>query len=278
MSQRQSLEHKRHHHFGRHRSGSYLSRRASSSSSTTADTPSFINGQPRIFQGTDAVPQNRKVTLQRVIDTHHALELKHGNSAQTPTSTSSDYRPTSSSSSMSSDPFTIDFSDMSFPDAEVRAFRYLLRKWDPSTCTPDPAFDLAVTTQQRDSKEKFEESAIKHFFSRVALWDASAEEKQASGMTRSIFFFRNRRSRRRRSRAKSDVGRMLGVAEEEDGSKKEDEGLEALKEVTTREGLAQLLWTLVHSDESEGMVRLREECMGALREMYQVTVTGVEEA
>ncbi|CAN9439769.1 unnamed protein product [Alternaria alternata] len=169
---------------------------------------------------------------------------------------------------MSSDPFTIDFADMSFPDAEVRAFRYLQRRWDANTyCTPDPEFATAIAGR----KEKFEETAIKHFFSRVALWDASAEEKQEAGMTRSVFFFRNRR--RRRSRAKSDVSRMLGIPERDDKDK-EDEALEALKEVTTREGLAQLLWTLVHTDEE--LAGLREECMGALKEMYRVTVTGVE--
>ncbi|KAG9186028.1 hypothetical protein G6011_02584 [Alternaria panax] len=273
MSSRKSLERPRHHHhhFGRHRSGSYLSRRSSSfSSATTPDTQPPSNAPPRIFQGTDAVPQNRKVALQRVIDTHQALERKHSDAAQTPTSTSSD-RPTSSSSSMSSDLFTsLDFADMSFPDAEVRAFQYLLRRWDPNTySTPDPDFEAAIMTGPR--KQKFEETAIKHFFSRVALWDASAQEKQEAGMTRSVFFFRNRQ-RRRRSRAKSDVGRMLGGPQE--AEEKEDEGLSALKEVTTREGLAQLLWTLVHTDGE--MVGLREECTAALKEMYRVTVTGVE--
>jgi hypothetical protein len=173
----------------------------------------------------------------------------------------------------SSDPFTIDFADMSFPDAEVRTFRYLLRRWDSATySTPDPDFESAITSR----KQHFEKTAIKHFFSRVALWDASAEEKQEAGMTRSVFFFRNRKSRTR-SRARSDASRMLGVGGTEGRDKekeKEDEGLEALKEVTTREGLAQLLWTLVHTDEE--LVGLRDECTAALKEMYRVTVTGFE--
>jgi hypothetical protein len=60
---------------------------------------------------------------------------------------------------------------------------------------------------------------------------------------------------------------MLDIAK----SGPEDEGLEALKEVTTREGLAQLLWTLLHTDE-EMNKRLRAECTLALKEMYQVTI------
>jgi hypothetical protein len=255
MSQ-QPLEYKRHHHFGRHRSGSYLSRR---SSSPTTDPPS-PDAQPRIFEGTDAVPQNRKVALQRVIDAHHALELKYGE-VPTPTSTTSE-RPTSSSSSISHDPFTTDLSDLSLPDAEVRAFRYLLHKWDPRAYDSDAEIEKAIERR----KESFEEAIIKHFFSRVALWDASEEEKGTT--SRSVFSFLGRR---RRSRAKSDASRMLGIVE----TVQEDAGLDALKEVTTREGLAQLLWTLLQTPTSEASIlRLRKECRQALEEMYQVTITG----
>ncbi len=251
MSQH-SLETRRHRQFGRHRSGSHLS---THSSFSTAEAPS-CSDQSRVFEGTDALPQNRKVALQRVIDAHHALDLRHVE-APTPTSTTSD-RPTSSSSSISHDRFAIDFSDLPVANAEVRAFRYLLRKWDPRNYAPDPEFDQAI----EDQKVNFGEAVMRHFFSRVALWDTTEEEKQS--MSRSVFFFKNRR---RRSRAKSDASRILDVAK----SEPQDEGLDALKEVTTREGLAQLLWTLLHTDERMNK-RLKVECTAALKEMYQVTV------
>lgn len=209
---------------------------------------------PRVFQGTDAVPQNQRVALQRVIDTHHALELKYGQQVSTPTSTTSD-RPTSSSSSIiSNDPFTIDFSDIPFPDAEVRAFHYLLRLWDARSYAPDPEFDAVIAPR----KAQFEEKVIKHFFSRVALWDASEEEHES--MSRSVFFFR----RRRRSRAKS-VSQTLS----ENGQEEKD----ALKEITTREGLAQLVWTLLHDPSASLDPGLRDMCTEALKEMYHVRVT-----
>ncbi|KAI4947364.1 hypothetical protein J4E91_006716 [Alternaria rosae] len=227
---RPSVESKRHHTFRRHRSGSHLSKHSL--------LPSHI------FEGTDAVLQKRKIALDRVIDTHHALELKYGHVA-TPTSTASD-RPTSSSSSISYDPFTTDFGDLSIPDAEPRI------EW------ADAEFDKAIERR----RESFEEAAIKHFISRVALWDANEEEKQTQ--SRSAFSFLGRR---RRSRAKSDASRMLSIAE----TAKEDAGLDALKEVTTREGLAQLLWTLLAKDEP-ATARLRKECKQALDEWYQVKI------
>ncbi|KAH6864929.1 hypothetical protein BKA58DRAFT_235397 [Alternaria rosae] len=239
---RPSVESKRHHTFRRHRSGSHLSKHSL--------LPSHI------FEGTDAVLQKRKIALDRVIDTHHALELKYGHVA-TPTSTASD-RPTSSSSSISYDPFTTDLGDLSIPDAEVRTFRYLLHRWEPRIEWADAEFDKAIERR----RESFEEAAIKHFISRVALWDANEEEKQTQ--SRSAFSFLGRR---RRSRAKSDASRMLSIAE----TAKEDAGLDALKEVTTREGLAQLLWTLLAKDEP-ATARLRKECKQALDEWYQVKI------
>ena len=239
---RPSLESKRHHTFGRRRSGSHLSSKPSS---------------PHLFEGTDAVLQKRKVALQKVIDTHHALELKYGHVA-TPTSTTSE-RPTSSSSSISYDPFTTDFGDLSIPDAEVRTFRYLLYRWDHDSYTLDPEFDKAIERR----RESFEEAAIKHFISRVALWDASGQEQQTQ--SRSVFSIFGRR---RRSRAKSDASRMLGIAE----TANEDPGLDALKEVTTREGLAQLLSTLLAKDDAPATTRLREECKQAIHEWYQVKI------
>ncbi|KAI4667111.1 uncharacterized protein J4E79_001795 [Alternaria viburni] len=236
---RPSLESKRHHTFGLHRSRSHLSSKPSS---------------PHLFEGTDAVLQKRKVALRNVIQTHHALERKYGHVA-TPTSTSSE-RPTSSSSSISYDPFTTDFGDLSMPDAEVRTFRYLLHRWEPKNLEwADPEFEKVIERR----RESFEEAAIKHFISRVALWDASGQEQQTQ--SRSVFSIFGRR---RRSRAKSDASRMLSIAE----TTKEDPDLDALKEVTTREGLAQLLSTLL-KDDGPATARLREECKQAMHEWYQ---------
>jgi len=239
---RPSLESKRHHTFGRRRSGSHLSSKPSS---------------PHLFEGTDAVLQNRKVALQNVIQTHHALELKYGHVA-TPTSTTSE-RPTSSSSSISYDPFTTEFGDLSIPDAEVRTFRYLLHRWDSNIEWTDPEFEKVIERR----RESFEEAAIKHFISRVALWEANEEETQRQ--SRSVFSIFGRR---RRSRAKSDASRMLSIAE----TTKEDPGLDALKGVTTREGLAQLLSTLLAKDKEPAIARLREECKQAMHEWYQMKI------
>lgn len=241
---RPSLESKRHHTFGLRRSRSHLSSKVPSS---------------HLFEGTDAVLQNRKVALQKVIDTHHALERKYGHVA-TPTSTTSE-RPTSSSSSISYDPFTTDFGDLSIPDAEVRTFRYLLHRWEPKNAEwADPEFEKVIERR----RESFEEAAIKHFISRVALWEANEEETQTQSQSRSVFSIFGRR---RRSRAKSDASRMLSIAE----TTKEDPDLDALKEVTTREGLAQLLSTLLKYD-GPATTKLREECKQAMHEWYQTRI------
>lgn len=248
---------KRHQFLHRdHSSGSRLSIRSFSTPSEHS-----VNEYPRVFQGTDAVPQNQRVALQRVIDTHHALELKYEQEQlPTPTSTSSE-RPTSSSSSiLSADPFTLDFTNLAVADAEIRAFRYLLRLWDPRWYPADAEFDAAIAPV----KAQFEERALKHFINRVALWhSSSSSETSEDSMSRSLFAFR----RRTRSRAKS-VSQMLGedlaaTGEERDG----------LKDVTTREGLAQLVWTLLHDPKVMNGSGLGERCIEALKEMYRMTTT-----
>jgi hypothetical protein len=240
---------KRQHFLGANRSGSQLSSR-----SFSAPIEHSVKEYPRVFQGTDAVPQNQRVALCRVIDTHQALELKYEQEqVPTPTSTTSG-RPTSSSSSIiSTDPLALDFNSIPLSDAEIRAFRYLLRLWDPRSYPADPDFDAAIAPM----KAQFEEKAMKHFINRVALWHVSSDSSE--GMSRSIFAFR-----RRRSRAKS-VTQMLGESGDEDK--------DVLKEVTTREGLAQLLWTLLHDPKVLNETGLRERCMDALREMYRMTST-----
>ncbi|KAH9861594.1 hypothetical protein J1614_011345 [Plenodomus biglobosus] len=222
----------------RRRSG-YLSRRSSEEQ---------LDQQPGIFQGTDAVTQNRRVALQRVIEVHDALELKHQNELPiTPTSTSSE-RP-GSSSSVCSDTFTIDFADLPFPDAEVRCFRYFVRRWDPSVPT-DAEFDQAIAP----SRHQFEEMAIKHFFRRVVFWNASEEVKE--NMSRSMW--------RRRERPTSQLGTMWMT----ERGRTEYSARDELKEVTTQEGLAQLLWTLLYGFDKSLVPGLRAECTDALKRMY----------
>ncbi|RMZ73718.1 Alpha Beta hydrolase [Pyrenophora seminiperda CCB06] len=219
-------------------------RSASASASASTLTPTDSAQPPAIFQGTDAVPQNRKVALARVIEAHQAFEAK-SNQATTPTSTSSLQRPTSSSSSISHDTFAHEFSSIPVSNTEVRAFRYFQRLWDPSNAQwRDDEFDEVVAPR----KAEFEESALKHFFSRIAMWDASLEVRES--MSRSIF------QRRRRSRAKSDLSSISAAAGESD---------DALKQVTTREGLAQLLWTLLQ-DPKRPLEGLQGEVKTALKE------------
>jgi hypothetical protein len=238
--------------FHRHRSNSNQSTR---SPSPPLQSPVNIP----IFQGTDVVTQNQKVALSRALDVHLALEMQQRTSGAT-TSTSSSDRPTSSSSSTSSDRFTLDFPDIPFADAEVRAFRYFLRLWDPANVAPDPDFEIAIASQKRH----FEETAIKHFISRVSAWEESQEARES--MSRSFF-------RRRRSRARSAAGK-LGMMKPQSVDEVDGDVSDGLKEVTTREGLAQLLWTLVHAPDKPLGGKLKEEFDEALRLKYGMTSSG----
>jgi hypothetical protein len=217
-----------------------------------------------IFQGTDAVTQNQKVALRRVLDAHQALELQNqqqtSGATTSSTGTISSDRPTSSSSSISSDRFTLDFTNIPFADAEVRAFRYFLHLWDPANVAPDPDFEVAIAPQKRH----FEETAIKHFFRRVSAWEECQEARES--MSRSFF-------RRRRSRAKSVAGK-LGMMKPDSGDGVDGDVSDGLKEVTTREGLAQLLWTLVHDPKKPLGEKLKEEFDEALRLKYGMTGNG----
>jgi hypothetical protein len=238
--------------------------RSNSNQSTRSPSPPLQSPvNIPIFQGTDAVAQNQKVALSRVLDVHLALEMQQKTSGATKssTSTSSSDRPTSSSSSTSSDRFTLDFPDILFADAEVRAFRYFLRLWDPANVAPDPDFEVVVAPQKRH----FEETAIKHFFRRISAWEESQEARES--MSRSFF-------RRRRSRAKSVAGK-LGMMKPESGVDGVDGDVsDGLKEVTTREGLAQLLWALVHAPDKPLGEKLKEEVDEALRLKYGMTGSG----
>ncbi|KAH7349135.1 hypothetical protein BKA66DRAFT_476952 [Pyrenochaeta sp. MPI-SDFR-AT-0127] len=129
--------------------------------------------------------------------------------------------------------------------------------WDPSA-TPDPDFDHAI----EPSKLEFEEAAIKHFFRRIALWHESEDmQKAAKGK---LSWTARRKGRRR---AKSEIGKMWMVEK----GRQEHSSHDELKEVTTREGLAQLLWTLLHDPTAPLAPELFAECKEALRKKYGIT-------
>ena len=178
---------------------------------------------------------------------HDALELKH--QSEKP---ESEQRP-GSPSSIASDPFIVDFSEIPFPDAEVRSFRYFVRLWNPSA-TPDPEFDEAI----RPTRLEFEETAVKHFFRRIAQWHESEEVLQAARERL------KKQSMWRRERSKSQLGKLWTVEK----GRQEQSTTDELKEVTTREGLAQLLWTLLHDPMKPLAPELLEECTEALKKMY----------
>jgi hypothetical protein len=196
-----------------------------------------------IFEGTDAIPHNRKVALQKVVEVHKALDLKQREESNVLT----DREPAASpKNSFATD---LDLSDV--PDGEVRAFKYFLRKWDPKEIG-DPQFDLAIT----QSRPQFEEAAIKHFFRRIALWDGSEEMVETS-------------EQEKRKRCKQDNDSTLSNLWLLERGSQEHILRDRLKEVTTREGLAQLLWTLIHDKTAPVAPGMAEECTEALKKMVK---------
>lgn len=235
-------------HHRRQRSTSYTSTRSSLSSGQ--QPPGSPVNFP-IFQGTSAVPLHHTVALSTVLDIHRSFEetSRQNLSPYSSTSSSSQARPLSSSSSVSGDAsvFGIDLEGAGNEDVEVRVFRYFLRLWDPEDTPPDRLLDALV----EQDKAQFERAAIRHFLRRIDLWEASGETSQES---RRSFFHRKKR--------RTVVGDEGQVGEQEGD---EDD---RLKEVTTREGLAQLLWILIR-DPKEGLdVEVKEECREALSKRY----------
>jgi hypothetical protein len=207
--------------------------------------------KPCIFEGTDTVTQNRKVAVQRIVEVHDALELKHQANATTTATERID------STSISSDRLSLDFNAVDLPNGEVRAFRYFLRKWDHNEC-PDPEFDHAVKASQLD----FDEAAIKHFFRRIALWHESEEVLQAA---------RQQMETRLKKDKKKEKDSVLGKLWLKERDSQEQNTHDELKAVTTREGLAQLLWTLMHDQTAPLAPELFAECTGAVKKMYGIT-------
>lgn len=208
---------------------------------------SRINNQtdlagPGVFEGTDAIAQNRKVAVQRVVEMHDALEAGSTRGSES-----------SAGSTTSADPFGVVYDTIHLPDAEVRAFRHFLRKWDHNE-TPDPEFDHVVRT----CSIEFEALTIRHFFRRIALWHESEEILQAAKKEMA------KREKREKTRNKDSALGKIWMREREN----HEVGIETpLKEVTTREGLAQLLWTLMNDRRAPLAPVLFREGVKAVKEI-----------
>lgn len=206
----------------------------------------------KMFEGTDAVAQNRRVAVNRIVEIHDALELKQAADAA---ANAQPQDPTRSSTS--SDTLSIGFDAIDLEDSEIRAFRYLVRKWD-NTERPDPEFDQAV----HSTEFNFDEAATRHFIRRVALWNESEEIMQAAkrGM--------EKRAKKEGKRARDSVLGKLWIKER---LSQEHAVHDELKEVVTREGLAQLLYTLMHDYNEPLAPELVAECTIAVRMKYGIT-------
>lgn len=233
----------------RTRGSSFLHRRHSSRlsvNSTRTDTSSHQSINHSIFEGTDTLVQNRKVALQRVVEAHEALELK----AHSDENTRDRHDSASIDGALEHDFY---FTDL--PDGEVRAFRYFLRKWDRNTL-PDTEFDLAV----EQCKTQFEETTIRHFFRRIRYWDETEEVLQAA----------KQEVEKRSWRRKKDSMLTQMWLKEKERQEQEHNAHDELKEITTREGLAQLLWTLMHGGQEPLAPELFAECTHAVKRMYGI--------
>lgn len=203
------------------------------------------------FDGTDAVPAHKKVAVSRVVEAYDALRAE--NRSNSPTA----------EQSTPEDPFAFESLVVSIPNGEVRTFKYFLRKWDPNQ-HPDPEFEDAVSSW----RSQFEEAALKHLFRRIALWNESEEIMLAAKQQKAM----DLKNGRRRDRATS-IGKMWfkerGRASEHEGSMRDD-----LKQVTTREGLAQLLWTLLNDQTDPLCPELFEVCKEAVKAKYSIQTIG----
>lgn len=206
--------------------------------------------KPVLFEGTDAVPQNRRVAVQRIVEIHDALELKHH--AETTTEAQRN-----DAARLSSDNLNLEFDAIDLPHGEVRAFRYFLRKWDENE-HPDPEFDHAV----QSSEFAFSEAAIKHFFRRIALWHESDEVLQAA---------KKEMEKRLKKDRKRDRDSVLGKLWTKERGSQEHCTYDELKQVTTREGLAQLLWTLMHDPTAPLAPKFVADCTEAVKRKYGIT-------
>ena len=207
---------------------------------------------PNVFDGTDAVTAHKRVAVSRVVEAYDALRAE--NRSNSPTT----------EQSTPEDPFAFESLVVSLPNGEVRTFKYFLRKWDPIQ-HPDPEFEEAVSSW----RPQFEEAATKHFFRRIALWNESEEIMLAAKQQKAM----ERKNGRRRDRATS-ISKMWskerGRASDNEVSMRDE-----LKQVTTREGLAQLLWTLLNDQAEPLCPELFEVCKEAVKARYSIHTIGI---
>lgn len=206
---------------------------------------------PGVFDGTDAVTANKKVAVSRIVEAYDALRGE--NRSNSPTT----------EQSTPEDPFAFESLVVSVPNGEVRTFKYILRKWD-SNQHPDPEFEEAISSW----RPRFEEAATTHFFRRIALWNESEEIMLAAKQQKAM----DAKNGRRRDRATS-LSKMWskerGRPSDKDVSMRDE-----LKQVTTREGLAQLLWTLLNDQTAPLCPELFEVCKEAVKAKYSIhTIT-----
>ena len=211
-----------------------------------------IEQGPNIFEGTDAVTAHKKVAVSRVVEAYDALRAE--NRSNSPTA----------EQSTPEDPFAFESLVVSLPNGEVRTFKYFLRKWDHKQY-PDPEFEEAVSSWRL----QFEEAATKHFFRRIALWNES-EEIMLAAKQQKAMDLKNGRRRDRATSISKMWSRERGRPSDHPSSVRDE-----LKQVTTREGLAQLLWTLLNDQTQPLCPELYEVCKEAVKAKYSIhTVRG----
>ncbi|KAF9696326.1 hypothetical protein EKO04_005471 [Ascochyta lentis] len=204
---------------------------------------------PNVFDGTDAVTAHKKVAVSRVVEAYDALRAE--NRSDSPTA----------EQSTPEDPFAFEALVVSLPNGEVRTFKYFLRKWD-SNQHPDPEFEEAVSSW----RPQFEETATKHFFRRIALWNES-EEIMLAAKQQKAMDLKNGRRRDRATSISKMWSRERGRASNNNGSVRDE-----LKQVATREGLAQLLWTLLNDQTQHLCPELFEMCKEAVKAKYSIQI------
>ncbi|KAH6643696.1 hypothetical protein C7974DRAFT_370908 [Boeremia exigua] len=221
---------------------------------STRSSKEQIASSPDVFDGTDAVTAHKKVAVSRVVEAYDALRAENRSSSPT------------IEQSTPEDPFAFESLVVSLPNGEVRTFKYFVRKWDPKQHA-DPEFEDAISSW----RTQFEEAALKHFFRRIALWNESEEIMLAAKQQKAM----DRKNGRRRDRATS-ISKMWSKERWRD-SDNESGVRDELKQVTTREGLAQLLWTLLNDQTDPLCPELFEVCKEAVKAKYSIlTVGGVQ--
>lgn len=212
-----------------------------------------VEPEPNVFDGTDAVTSRKKVAVSRVVEAYDALRAE--NRSDSPTA----------EQSTPEDPFAFESLVVSLPNGEVRTFQYFLRKWDTRQ-HPDPEFEDLVSSW----RPQFEEAATKHFFRRIALWNESEEIMLALKQQKALESKNERGRRRHRSTSISKMwSKERRRSSEHEGSVRDE-----LKQVTTREGLAQLLWTLLNDQSDPLCPELFEICKEAVMKKYNVQTVG----